>query len=276
MKRFLTPAVFAFTVMTVSAAFFINGCTKDNVVDTETTSATDNNICENEFLRLLPTVHNITIDEGGVHRLGAGSGNTVASCPQITVDTASSFPVTMTINYGTGCTDPVDGKVRAGRVICEISQSWDNIGCMTTMTLDSFYVNGIHFEGAVTVERTGTSTFHKVVQNGRCTKSGATPWEILFESDKTIEFTAGLTNSSQRPIVTISGTNSGTDRNGKTWTSTITSPIVRDLNCTWIIQGTVELTPDGKPTRTVDFGTGTCDNKGTVTIEGNTFEFTMQ
>jgi hypothetical protein len=75
--------------------------------------------------------------------------------------------------------------------------------------------------------------------------------------------------------VQISGSNSGIDRNGLRWTSTITSPLVRELNCNWINKGTIVITPEGKPERKVDFGDGTCDNKGTITIEGNYFEFTM-
>lgn len=277
MKRFLTPAVFAFAVIAVTSLVLVNGCKKDEDIDTETTSATDNNICENEFLRILPTVNNIAIDEGGVHRLGHGSGNSVlVTGPVISVDTANSFPVVMTIDYGTGIVDGVDGKIRKGKIICEISNSWDTIGTVTTITLDSFYVGAIRYEGSLTVERTGASTFHKIVHNGHCSKSGSTPWEIFFESDKTITFTSGANNSSQTSIITIDGTNSGTDRNGQDWTCNITSPIIRDMSCTWVTQGTLELTPEGKSMRTVDFGTGTCDDKGTISIEGNTFEFTMQ
>lgn len=276
MKKYFTPAVFAFTVLAVSSFFFVNGCKKDEDVDTETTSATDNNLCETEFLRLMPTVNQIAIDEGGVHRYGSGGGPHTASCPTITVDTANSFPVIMTIDYGTGCADPVDGKVRKGKLICEISESWDSVGCITSIMLDSFYVGAIRYEGTVTFERLSANSFRKTVASGHCSKSGSTPWDIYFDSDKTITFVSGANNSSQTQIVRIEGTNHGTDRNGQEWTCNITSPIIRDLSCTWITQGTLELTPTGKSMRTVDFGSGNCDNKGTVTIDGNTFEFTMQ
>ena len=271
MKRILASAVIA-----ISAAFFFNGCLKDKTTDTETTSATDNSICENEFMRMLPAVNKIAVDEQGVHRPGGPNSILTNSCPSDTVIGASqNYPRIMVLDWGTGCTDPVDGKVRKGKVTCTLSGPWDSVGAVITCSLDSYFVSGIRYEGTVTLTRTGPDSFHKVVTNGKCTKSSGNPWTILFASTHDITFTSGSTNSSQDQIVTITGTNSGTDRNGTTWTSTITTPIVRDLNCTWITKGVVELTPDGKPTRTIDFGDGTCDNKATITINGNVFEFSM-
>jgi hypothetical protein len=275
MKRFLSPTLLSLTTLAISGICLLNSCEKENPADTETTTATDNNLCEGEFLRMLPTVNKIAIDDPGVHRLGYGSGNTVQSCPTVSVNTPNQFPLIMTIDYGTGCTDATDGKVRAGRIICEISNGWDSTGTVTTMTLDSFFVNSIHFEGSLTLTRLGSDTWRKVVANGKCSKTGTEPWEILFASDHTITFNAGANNSSQAAIITTTGTNSGTDRKGKTWTSNITSPIIRDMSCSWLTQGTVEITPQSMSTRKVDFGTGTCDNRGTITIDGNSFEFTM-
>lgn len=275
MKRIITPAVIA-----LSAVLIFSGCKKDDPIDSETTSATDNSICENEFMRMLPEVNKIAIDEQGAHRLGPDA---VQSCPNAWVpDSTQAYPRHMIIDYGTyptnGCTDPTDGKIRYGKIRCTLSLPWDSVGSVITMSLDTFYVGQVQYEGTLTITRTGPNSFHKVVTNGKCTKSTANAnWTIMFDSDHDITFTSGSTNSSQTPIVTITGTNHGTDRNGTEWTSNITSPITRDLSCSWIIGGTVELTPSGKSVRTINFGDGTtCDNKATITIDGNTFEISMQ
>lgn len=249
------------------------GCKKEDVADTDTQSSTDNSLCEGEFMRVLPTVNKISIDEPGVHRLGGPP--TTQSCPSVSVDTPNQFPCTMTIDYGTGCTDSADGKVRAGRIRVTLDRPWDTTGCVMTVMLDSFYVNSIHFEGTTTITRTANNQFTMVLNDGHCSKAGATPWEIDWNTNKTVTWTSGITNSQQTQIITVTGTNSGTDRNGLTFSATITSPIIRDLSCSWITQGTVDLEPEGKPVRTIDFGNGNCDNRGTITIEGNTFEFTM-
>ena len=269
MKRIALTIAFVFA----ASAIYVS-CKKDDVADTETTSATDNSLCEGEFLRVLPTVNKIAIDEPGVHRIPS-SATVTSTCPSVSLLTApNQFPVTMQIDYGTGCTDSVDGKVRSGRINVTYDRSWDSSGCVMTMVLDSFYVGAIHFEGTCTVTRTANQ-FHQVINNGRCSKAGSAPWEILWNTDKTITWTTGNSNSQGPQIIEVTGTNSGTDRNGKTFTATVTSPITRDLTCSWITKGTVVLTPEGKPERTIDYGDGNCDNRGTITIEGNTFEFTM-
>ena len=268
MKLFFLSAAFVFAASTIYVS-----CKKDDVADTETTSATDNSLCEGEFLRVLPTVNKIAIDEPGVHRV-PGNNSVTATCPNVYVTTPNLFPLTMVLDYGTGCTDPVDGKVRAGRINVTFDRSWDTSGCTMTMVLDSFYVGTIHFEGTCVVTRTANQ-FHQVITDGKCSKAGTTPWEILWNTDETITWTTGSSNSQGPQIIEVSGSNNGTDRNGKTFTATVTSPIIRDMSCTWITQGTVVLTPEGKADRTIDYGTGTCDNRGTITIGGNTFEFTM-
>lgn len=273
MKRYLTPIVATCTALAVVAFVFVNGCKKETT-DTETTSATDNNICEGEFMRLLPTVNKIAIDEPGVHRLG--NGNQVASaCPTVTVNTPNQFPLVMTIDYGSGCSDPIDGKIRKGKIRVSMDRQWDSTGCVVTMSLDTFFVGAVQYEGTMSLTRTAPNAFHQVITNGKCTKNTGDPWTILYGSDRTITFTSGSNNSSVAQVITVDGTCNGTDRNGVTYTGTITSPIVRDLTCTWITKGTFDLTPSGKSTRTIDFGNGDCDNKGTIKIDGNTFEFTM-
>jgi hypothetical protein len=268
-------ALSAAVLFCMSSVIYV-GCKKDDVADTETTSATDNSLCEGEFLRVLPTVNKIAIDEPGVHRWGPG-GPTVQSCPSVSVNTPNQFPLTMTIDYGAaGCIDSVDGKVRKGKMIVDMDRPWDSTGCIMTITLDSFYVGAIHFEGTTTITRTANNQFTMALNNGHCSKGGATPWEIDWNTSKTITWTSGSQSSAANQVIEITGTNSGVDRNGQAFTANVTSPIVRDMSCTWITSGTVVLTPTGKAERTIDFGNGTCDNLGTVMIEGNTFEFHMQ
>jgi hypothetical protein len=277
-KKLLMKRIIAPTILLISAVLIFNGCKKADPADTETVTATDNSICENEFMRLLPTVNKIAIDESGVQRLGSGS-HVTSSCPTITVpDSLGPWPRHMVIDYGTGCTDPVDGKIRKGKIRCTFSNGWDTIGTTITISMDTFFVGAIQFEGTTTLTRVSANSFTKRVTNGKCTKG--TAWTILYEADRTITITSGTNASTDPQIITISdtpnGLNGGTDRNGTTWTSSITTPIVRDLGCTWIDKGVVTVSPAGKSPRTIDFGDGTCDSKAKITIDGNTFEFTMQ
>ena len=266
--------IFATSVIILASFVFFNGCKKDNT-DTDTTSTTDNAICEGEFMRVLPTVNKIAIDEPGIARQTQNGPITFSSgCAVVTV-TGSNWPKTMTIDYGTGCTDPVDGKTRKGKLVCTISNHWDTVGTTVTIVPDTFFVNNIQFFGTVTLTRLASNQFRKQVQNGKCMTSN---WTILWDCDRTITFLTNPNDTAAVPKVSVSGTNSGTDRKGTTFTSTISSsnPIIRDMSCSGITKGTVTLTPAGKAARTIDFGDGSCDNRATVTINGTTFEFTMQ
>jgi hypothetical protein len=40
--------------------------------------------------------------------------------------------------------------------------------------------------------------------------------------------------------------------------------------------GTVDVTPDGFKTRTVDFGNGACDDDATYTVNGQTISFKLK
>ena len=39
--------------------------------------------------------------------------------------------------------------------------------------------------------------------------------------------------------------------------------------------GTITHTPNNKPTRIIDYGDGTCDNKATVTINGKSYDILL-
>jgi hypothetical protein len=72
---------------------------------------------------------------------------------------------------------------------------------------------------------------------------------------------------------TVTGSSSGTNRKGKTYAMTITKALVYKRSCAITnkvfipVEGTKELTVDTKKV-TIDYGTGTCDNTVTVTING--------
>jgi hypothetical protein len=79
-------------------------------------------------------------------------------------------------------------------------------------------------------------------------------------------------------MYSITGSAFGTTAGGTSFTSTITSPLIRNMaiGCRrHFTQGTIEHTPSGKATRYIDYGTGACDDQATVTINGNTYTITL-
>jgi len=245
--------------------------------DTETTSATDNSICESEFDRVVPATNSIAIGDPGVNG-NRQLPSTQSQCPIDSIDpadTLNGYPVTMYIKYGTSCTCP-DGKIRKGTLVCTFDTAWDSSNPTMTVVLQNYWVNGVHFEGTIAVSKnTANRSFTQTITGGKCSNSS---WTILYNGTHTMTMTAGF-NTLTDPtddVFQFSGNATGTNRESVNFTADITSPVEKRGNCRYITKGTVDITPEGKNTRTIDFGDGTCDDKATLKIKNSTFSFTLQ
>jgi hypothetical protein len=73
-------------------------------------------------------------------------------------------------------------------------------------------------------------------------------------------------------LVSVNGTFGGTASDGETYTGNISSPLVLNFNCTpmWTkflyVAGTINFTPTGKTTRSINYGSGVCDLTYVVSI----------
>lgn len=271
MKRILFSA---FTIIGI-VAVTLNSCKKEEP-DTETQSAIDNNICETEFTKMAPRINNYGINEQGVKEM---LKNMRAACPTVIIDPADTldgFPVTMTLDYGTvGCIDTIDGKLRKGQIIATLSDHWLTIGSYVKINLVNFSVDGYSYAvDSIKITHSAQYGFNTKVFKGKCvTPSNAT---LEWECDRTLTQTAGFgDNDPYNDVFSFSGNANGKNRDGKTYSVNISSPIIKRSSCKWIEKGTIDLTPEGLATRTVDFGNGNCDSQATLTINGNTFTFTM-
>lgn len=57
---------------------------------------------------------------------------------------------------------------------------------------------------------------------------------------------------------------------------TITKPLVKEvLGCRYFTQGKIEMQPQGKALRVMDYGDGSCDNDATVTLNNKVFNIKL-
>lgn len=264
----------------------IDSCKKEET-DTETTSATDNSLCEGEFSRFAMNTNSIAVGDSGVQK-GIFPVLPSNACPDYwydPLDTANGFPVTMYINYGTdndgdgiidvGCVDN-DGKTRKGTIVAKFMSQWDAYPATVVLNLDTlggFWVNNIRYKGQINLTKNSATSFTQKVSNGGCSTSS---WNIAWNCDRTLTVNMGDPFTQNDDRTTLTGTANGTDRNGKTFSVDITNALIRDFSCRWVSSGTVTLKLEGKKDRIIDFGDGTCDDRATVTIDGNTFEFALK
>ncbi len=269
-----------YTALSFALAVSIYACTKkeEAEVDIETQTSVDNSIAEQAFVEVVPVVNQIGVNEPGVNKTDTNSVNFSCAKYTITGDTAN-FPsggaVTITIDYGdAGCMDN-DGRVRKGKVIAVFNNKWNVDGATANITLENYSVANISYSGSMLLTRNSATSLTYAVSNAKCTDGSFT---ISYECNKTIEKIQGASTDSIwiDDVYKFTGTSSGINRNGKRFTTKIVEPLIKKNACKWIDTGVIEVTPEGLATRTFNFGNGTCDDKATVTINGNTYNFVLR
>ncbi len=273
MKRILfSSLLFVSAVL----ALTLNSC-KKTAPDTETQSAVDNSVCEGEFTGRMGIINGYAIKEQGVKSMMAASP-TVYIDP---ADTLNGFPVTMLIDYGTvGTVDPIDGKTRIGQVKAVFSSRWSTVGSTITVKLINYQVkaagasNFVQYAcDSMMIIHNAAYSFTNNIIGGKCI---APTWNLEWACSRTLTQTAGMGDTlTSNDVFQYTGNAVGKNRDGKNYTVNVTSPVIKSMSCPWIQSGKIELTPDGLAVRTVDYGTGVCDSQATLTINGNTFAFTM-
>ena len=192
----------------------------------------------------------------------------------ITLDTSAS-PRILTVDYGNTNCDCNDGKMRRGKIITTFTGPYAEQGTVITHTTDNYYVNDLKIDGSKTVENMGLNASgqpsYSILIDGIATET--TGETFVYSSTRERVWTEGFTTLSNRwdDVYEISGNSSGEFSTGKSYTSSTTTPITIKVGCPYPVSGTLQIDPSNRPVRVIDYGSGTCDNTFTVTINGNTF-----
>jgi hypothetical protein len=205
-------------------------------------------------------------------------------CATITFETAAeSSPQTpkgtITVDFGTGCTDS-KGNVRKGKIIINYTGRRFLNGSSVVTTFADYFINGVKIEGTRTVTNTSASlesnpVFEIKVNGGKATWPDAT--FATREVNRTREWNRGVILDFADDQWIVTGTASGTNRNGRAYQMEITKPLVYKRECAIsdkvfiAVEGTKVLTVDSKQV-TIDYGTGACDKLVTITVNGKSRE----
>lgn len=283
MKTALINRITLAIVISVSVISF--SCRKENKdedKDNDTGSAQDQALASS-------TVNDMTniADEAGrtysvsSFKTSQPDGILAASCATITVDTLNAAK-TMTVNFGTTNCLCNDGRYRRGSLKLSFTGKYRDSLTVITVTPQNYYVNDNQITGSKTITNKGhNSSNHLVyeinanIQIIKANGSGTISWQSIRQR----EWTAGEnTPTWNDDVYSITGNASGTSSNGNSFTSSITSPLVRNMaiGCRkHFVSGVLVHTPAGKFARTIDFGNGACDDQATVTINGTVYTITL-
>ena len=282
-----TKKILVLFIIAVSTSISIIGCKKKNnsVTDVDTSAASDNSTADAAF----NDVQNIsdqaakgalvfysTLYNGTDSHIDATSAK--SSCAAITHDSIST-PHILTIDFGATNCLCTDGRYRRGIINVSYTGHYRDSASVHTTTFTNYFIDNNQLLGTKTVTNNGhNSSGHltfTIVVDGQVIKAsggGTHTWQ----ANRVREWMAGESTSAWLDdVYTITGYSTGTSVSGATYTSIITTPLHRALNCRWFDSGVVEVTPAGKPVRIINYGGGTCDNQATVTIGGTVYPITL-
>lgn len=199
-------------------------------------------------------------------------------CAVITVDT-NSVTRSATIDFGSVNCLCLDNRYRRGSITGTWTGTFGSSGNTVAISFSSYAVNDNQLSGSVAITYDG--------------QDGQGNWSVTFATSGTVQlassagavtWNASLTRAqvsgASTPTVftddkyQITGTASGSLSTGKSFSATITSPLIRDYSCPQhITQGVISIDTGVGPDKVVDFGSGSCDGEVVVSISG--IEYTI-
>ena len=272
---------FLLKIVAVFAVILFASCSKDNndIAGTFTSADISTNA---KIDQISNDVSDIVDDQYAEQNpTGKSISNVEASLlpPCVTINTTlTNTTWTRTINFGTtGCAVMPNGAVLRGVIIISGSLNYATPNYVISYTFDNFYHNDMLVQGNRTITRSfGTSSYQAAVHpinvmdinmtftnsNGVYTRVGTRTRECVEGFDTRQIWTDN--------VYVVTGSWATTFPNGIVHSNAIsaTSPIRILMNCDYrIVSGTVNITRPNH-TAVLDYGTGTCDNNATISIDG--------
>ncbi len=211
---------------------------------------------------------------------GGANLRTSSGYPVVTNDTSVS-PRQLTIDFGPTNHLCLDGKNRRGKILVSYTGKYKDAGSIHTITFSNYYVNDIQRTGSKTVENKGMNTsgqyYYTVTVNDSLIL--ATDSVISWTGNRTRTWLAGYSTSTRSDDeYQIDGTTTVKRANGRTFTMTITTPLHVAVTCPYIESGvmTISSSSFSGGSRTLDYGTGGCDNSATLTVGTHTYTITLR
>jgi hypothetical protein len=241
---------------------------------------------------------NTDVGFGGIGVFGVvlpgaiGQSGRVAACPNVTVTKLNGqdpFPVKIIMDFGTGCTAR-DGRTRSGKIISTYTNRLIYPGAKATTTFENYKIDSIQVQGTQIITNMNTSgnsgniqKWKVVVEGSKLTKSNGNYTE--WNSTKTITQVEGSATPllPLDDIFKIEGSGNGKVKKENrlvAWNAEITEPLVKRFPCRWIVKGVIKvvrltLSSSSQWVGILNYGSGDCDKKAVITINGIVHEITL-
>ncbi len=244
---------------------------KEITVEQVKTALNDNLFMNNMF--------NKTLQNQSKAKVGGRVENNIETvCPafSLAIDSVGGFRITLGFDFGNGCPDDIAaGIIRRGRI--DYSYNFTN---NAVSIVRAKYTN--YTEGFTTYNGEARLTYQYTPAAGNIFFAGTDGISInnsfygnaLYKAALTFKQTQGMATPLNYfdDVYETTGNSSAQTSNAGNISGQITKPLVNRWGCHYIVSGTIVYNFNGAEA-IVDFGTGECDNKGTITINGQTQVF---
>lgn len=239
--------------------------------DTDTVASEEHNWVRGQVFQVLGQIHDQFSNQTD---LTAIVGDTLALelCPDANLWLTSAnggFPLKLYIDFGAGVTC-TDGNVRSGLLSGTVSKNYQEIFAKTTLSLDDFEVDGRAFDGYFTWQNKviKTDTFLLDLAISEMGVAGDTVdmnWGVNYR----MQWISGSNT------MEVTGGAEGRASTGALFETDISENLIWDTDCTWIVQGVEQVTPNNSAPRANDYGDGACDNAYEIAIASKQFSKTL-
>jgi hypothetical protein len=283
MKRIFYSLVVMLGIISIT----ISSCKKESQVtdDQDLTSVEESAIAGENLSDLFTDMSSLSSENDGLFST-SGSDFQIKdvadamsnSCGEVSISPlTNTWPKTMTIDFGDGCTE--ENMTRKGKIIAVFTDRFKNTGAKVTVTFENFQVNEHKIEGTKIIRNNGKNAagnFNYTIEVSK-SKISSSDKAISFSSVNNIEWVEGsATRTPADDIFSITGTASGTNSKGNEFSLSIVKPLIKKVSCRFIVAGSADIKTGTRPTRTIDYGSGDCDNKASVSVENVTREITLR
>jgi len=276
----MKKSFFFLLALTLSALTILSSCKKDDDDNKNNyQSAIDNATAENMFSDVFKQATDGMI---AAQDSAEGSKNcmeSMASCATLTISPfdLTTFPKTVTVDFGTTNCLGSDGRYRRGVVTMTTTGWYRDSATVITVTPQNYYVNDNLVQGTKTITNMGHNLAGNLVYalfiDGTVTNTNGT---IEWTSTRQHEWIEGESTVFYPwdDVYLITGTAEGVNINNEEFNVVVNTALRVQVGCRWITAGSLTLT-SGNFTMLVNYGDGACDAAATVTINGAVYNITM-
>ncbi len=191
-------------------------------------------------------------------------------CANITVSpNDSTYPKTVTIDFGPDGCLCADGKFRRGAIVIHLTAPIRRPNAVMTITLDNFFLNRAKIEGTKIVSNlseNGNIKFTVQVVGGKVTHPNGRGYK--YDGIKYVkQIEGGATRQLRDDVYSLEVRSKTEFNNGLTINLNTETPLIKKMICPWISDGTLKIKINSR-ILFLNYGApsnGDCDNKALLT-----------